>query len=303
MPQYFLVDDGTSMPRWCELGSDDAGPFWIDFKARRKPYDAARPLAVVEAPNDRALLTAMPEEVARLERDFALRFLLDPWSDQGWISPAGRFYGCRFYAHDDIAYALLHRTVDELAGDGWVRVHADSYRTSEYFGRKVTQPQRKTLEALGFPEPDVIGVRRRWSEPDRNAPPPRYAYAPSIPQPPERTPTAPKRPRSGGLERAFRDLADRLAADQFFQPLSGEEPRLIARMGRGRWRWMFEYADMHVGSTEQPDLLLASPGLYVSAPATDQLELEPWPNPGIEASPEARRIMDSQSVVSRGPTP
>jgi hypothetical protein len=303
MPAYYLVDDGSSMPRWCELGIDGAGSFWIDFKARRKPYAEARPLAVVEAPNDRALLAAIPREIAQLERDYALRFLLDPWSDQGWITPAGRFYGCRFYAHDDIAYALLHRTVQELAGEGWVRVHADSYRTSEYFGRTVTPAQEKTLRALGFPEPGEIGVRRRWSEPDRNGPPPRYAYAPARSRPTEPRTASPRPARGGAGERALRDLVARLAADPFFLPLSGEEPRLIARVGPGRWMWMLEFDDVHVGSPEPPDLLAASPGLYVSAPATDQLELEAWPDPGVEACPDARRIMERQAAAMRGPTP
>jgi hypothetical protein len=67
--------------------------------------------------------------------------------------------------------------------------------------------------------------------------------------------------------------------------------------------WMLEFDDVHVGSPEPPDLLAASPGLYVSAPATDQLELEAWPDPGVEACPDARRIMERQAASMRGPTP
>lgn len=303
MPQFFLVDDGASMPRWCEIGVDAGQTFWIDFKARRRPYAEGRPLAVVECENHRSLLAAIPEDVARMERDAAVRHLLDPWSEQGWISPTGRFYGCRFYAHDDLAYALLRRSVEQLEGAGWVRVHADSYRTSQYFGREISAAQTATLLALGFPEPGSFAMRERWVELDRDAPPPRYAYAPQIAPAPASDPVAPpeRYGRARISEDAVRAFAGSLADQDFFRDLLREEPRLITRMGRGRWKWMLEFEAVHVGSCEPPEVLAAAPGVYVSAPAGDQLELEAWPGPGIEACPAARRIM--AACIARAPAP
>lgn len=303
MPQFFLVDDGRSMPRWCELGVEDAGSYWIDFKARRRPYEEARPVAVVECADHRSLLAAMPEEVAKLERDAAARFLLDPWSGQGWISPTGRFYGCRFYAHDDLAYAFLRKSVGELEGKGWVRVHADSYRTSEYFGREITAAQAATLLALGFPEPGSFAMRDSWVEPDRAGPPPRYAYAPAMSAVPDPAPVRVRSKGTGISEATLREFADRLAADDFFRDLMREEPRLITHMGRGRWRWMLEFEAVHIGSCEAPEVLAAAPGIYVSAPAGDQLELEEWPFPGVEACSEARRIMAASAARPSSPAP
>lgn len=305
MPQFFLVDDGASMPRWCELGIEADQTFWIDFKSRRWPYAQGRPLAVVECEDHRSLLDAIPAGVARLERDEAVRHLLDPWSDQGWISPTGRFFGCRFYAHDDLAYALLRKSVAALEGAGWVRVHADSYRTSEYFGREITTAQAATLLALGFPEPGSFAMRGRWMPPDRAGPPPRYAYAPTIPAPSvsplEPTPVRPK--RGGASEDAVLALTSVLAGEDFFRDLLREQYRPIIRMGRGRWMWMLEFDAVHVGSCEPPEVLAASPGLYVSAPAGDQLELEEWPHAGVEACPEARRIMASCVRRTSAPGP
>jgi hypothetical protein len=305
MPQYFLVDDGASMPRWCEIGVEADQTFWIDFKARRRPFAQGRPLAVVECENHRALLATIPAEVAQMERDAAVRHLLDPWSEQGWISPTGRFYGCRFYAHDDLAYALLRRSVEQLEGAGWVRVHADSYRTSQYFGREISAAQVSTLLALGFPEPGSFAMRGRWVPPDRDAPPPRYAYAPTaaLERPPAPAPSVVRPLRGGVSEDALRAFAGTLANEDFFRDLLREEPRLITRIGRGRWKWMLEFDAVHVGSCEPPEVLAASPGLYVSAPAGDQLELEEWPHAGVEVCPAAQRIMDACVVRASAPGP
>lgn len=36
MPEYFLVDDGNRMPRWCEFGHAEDRSFWVDFKVRHE---------------------------------------------------------------------------------------------------------------------------------------------------------------------------------------------------------------------------------------------------------------------------
>jgi len=83
--QFFLVDAGA-MPRWCVLAHTEEGVFWIDMKARRTPFDAGKPLAHIDAHNITEAMTLVPEAVVDLEREIAFRFLLKPFSDQGWIS-------------------------------------------------------------------------------------------------------------------------------------------------------------------------------------------------------------------------
>ena len=40
----------------------------------------------------------------------------------GWLSPAGKWYGCDFENHDAVATLVLKQTVKELEHEGWVRV-------------------------------------------------------------------------------------------------------------------------------------------------------------------------------------
>lgn len=302
MPEYFLVDDGVRMPRWCELGHAEGGSFWIDFKGRRTPYDAGRPLAVVEAENPSALLTRRPKDIADLERDHALRLLLDPWSDQGWLSPDGRFYGCSFFAHDDLAHALLGRHVGELEDAGWIRVHADSFRTSPGFRRETTARQIETLAALGFADDHAPGGRRTWREPPRDQPPPRYAYRSAATEAaPAAAPSDPVPATEPDAEAAFLSLASRLAASDLLAGLFSQERTLVDDMGPGHWLWMFEFADVSVGSDEPPAALAGAEGLHLHAVAFDQLEISAWPFAGVDASDAARRLL--ASLPAAGPRP
>lgn len=303
MPEYFLIDDGVRMPRWCELGRAGDGSFWIDFKARRTPYLEGRPLAVVEAENPSALLKRRPPEIAALEREHALRLLLDPWSDQGWLSPDGRFYGCGFFAHDDLAHALLGKHVGELEDAGWIRVHADSYRSSPIFRRDPTAKQAETLAALGFPDAHAPGGGRTRRELDRARPPPRYAYRPTsskvVPPAPSPAPATAEMPS----EEAFGSVAGRLAESDLLAPLFSRERSLVADMGPGRWLWMFEFPDVSIGSEETLADLAAAAGLHVHAVAFDQLEVSAWPCEGVHASDAARHLLATLPPAAPRPGP
>ncbi|OAH23775.1 hypothetical protein AX289_25125 [Methylorubrum populi] len=302
MPEYFLVDDGNRMPRWCEFGHAEDRSFWVDFKARRIPYDEGRPLAVVEAENPAALLNRRPPEIAALEREHALRLLLDPWSNQGWLSPDGRFYGCRFFAHDELAHSLLGKHVGELEEAGWIRVHADSFRSSPIFRRETTARQAATLAALGFADVDAPGGRRIWIQPSRDAPPPRYAYRPAAAEAsPPASPPGLEVPERPDAEEAFLSLAVRLEASELLAGLFSRERTLVADVGPGRWLWMFEFPDVSVGSDETPEALSVAAGLHLHAVAFDQLEISAWPFAGIDASDAARRLLGS--LPTSGPRP
>ena len=304
MPEYFLVDDGVRMPRWCELGHAEDGCFWIDFKARKTPYDAGRPLAVVEAENPSALLKRRPKEIADLERDHALRLLLDPWSGQGWLSTDGSFYGCSFFAHDDLAHALLGRHVGELEDAGWIRVHADSFRMSPVFRRETTARQIATLAALGFADSHAPGGRRTWLEPPRDQPPPRYAYRPAASEVALGAAASDPAPAAEpDADAAFRSLVTRLGGSDLLAGLFSQERTLVDDMGPGRWLWMFEFADVSVGSDETPAALAGAVGLHLHAVAFDQLEVSAWPFAGVDASDAALRLLASLPIAGPRPGP
>lgn len=296
MQTYFLVDDGVHMPRWSVLSRDEDGSFWIDFKARRIPYADGRPLAHVESENIMATVNGVPEAVAELERSFAFERLLDPWSDQGWIAPDGKFWGCSYYAHDDLAYALIRKHPAALEHEGWVRVHTDSFRTGDGL-RRITRRQEATLHALGFPDIEQVWIGRRAYEADRSLPPPRHAVRPppGIPRAVIKAPQA-----RDNVADALTLLARRLSecpslAARFAVPY---EP--IPDVGPGTWMWMLRWDDMDIGGEDHAEALLASEGLLLRATSWNTVEVQPWPFPGIRVDPDAASIVDLAPVRRYG---
>jgi len=296
---WFLVDDGKAMPRWCVI-EPAVTRVWVDAKARTWPFEAARALAHVTGETIECTLDGVPPEVAALERDLAVERLLDPWSDQGWLSPDGTFYGCAYYAHDDIAHALLRERAATLGHRGFVRVHADSYATSPFSITRLTPAQRRTLEALGFDTENHL--KRIPYEADRSGPAPRFAYAPRgrSPAPPTDVPEAPV---GAGAVAAF---LDRLRADAEIGFLfEREEPEIVLDLGGGNWEWLlhFEGACLDVGTGERLRDLVGAPGLYLHATAGDQVEMVAWHVPGTHVSPDARTALDAAEGRRCGPRP
>ena len=285
---FFLVDDGASMPRWCQM--DETATNWIDAKGRRIPREDGRPLAHVEGESIEATLS-LEGPVADLERNAAARFLLDPWSNQGWISPTGRFYGCAFYAHDDIAHAYLRKSVPALERAGFVRVHADSYRTDPFARREITSRQRDVLEALGFPGEGSF-ERRAAYEPDRNAPPPPFAVKPPSGME-TRKATGTEPPRLDAA--AARPLLDRISLHPAFESFVASRPELVVDLGGGNWKWLL-HGDVDVGSEDHPATLLAAPGVHAFVPGFGQVELVPWHEEGVHVSPEVEATLTGTSV-------
>lgn len=297
---YYLVDPGRGMPRWCELAfdSDTGARIWIDFKARRMPYAAARPIAHVQGESQHATIDAVPEEVAQMERRLAFRHLLDPWSDQGWVSPDGRFYGCAYYEHDDIAQALLRKTPGMLEHLGWIRVHADSFRAG-VTPERPTRRQADTLIGLGFADGEPGAERVRHHAPDRDLPPPRFAVRPppGLQETPERVRAAPD-PVSKPLAEALARLAERLASDEALAHIFAEAPEHVTDVGPGIWTWMLRFRDIDLGGEEHPEELVKAAGLHLRATSFDTIEVSEWPFEEIRIDPSATDL-----VSRRMPSP
>lgn len=150
---FFLVEFADRVAAWCGIGRDPKtdAEVWFDLKGRSVPYGEGRPIHHMEVRHVPDLLGVDPVFGEILRRS-AAEHLLDPGSDQGWIDPAGTFFGCRFYAHDDMASSFFGSHVYDLESVGWVRVHADSCQHRPVDDRDPTREQRRTLEALGFYE-------------------------------------------------------------------------------------------------------------------------------------------------------
>lgn len=286
MPTFFLIDDGNSMPRWSELAIIDGASFWVDLKARRIPKGAGQPIAHAEGHNIEDAITRVPDAVVKLERDFGMNFLLDPWSDQGWVSPDGRFYGCAFFAHDDIAYSLIRKSPGALEVAGWIRVHADSFRTGE-LRPSLTRLQEETILCLGF-EDVYPGARRKPGfSIDRNGPAPHYAIKPRLRITPIVPPPKREAPRT---DVSVLELIERLAAHSEFGSIIATPQEVIPDVGGGEWLWMSRYDDFDLGGADDPESILSASGIHLMATSFNTIEISPWPFPGIEIDDGARVI-------------
>ena len=77
--------------------------------------------------------------------DWTKTYLLKPDSNMGWLSRAGRFYGCSYMDHDLLAYYVLRKDVSELEDTGWVRVLHDGFECQE----RLSPEQRNFLQTRG----------------------------------------------------------------------------------------------------------------------------------------------------------
>lgn len=282
MNTYCLVDTGKQMPRWCELVNNREGNLvWVDFKGRSVPFDDSKVVASVTGSNIHATINEVPERVVTLEQDFAYRYLLDPWSTQGWLAPDGKFWGCRFFAHDDIATALLRRSAAGLEHDGWIRVHEDSFQRADSF-RDMTRNQSRTLEKLGFIETEAPGRRERNFSVDRTLPAPRYAI-----KVPDHVIEQIARLEAAASqveavpENHLESLISRLQEHPILAELLEHEHEVIPEVGPGTWDWMIKWDEVHIGSEEYPEDLLKAVGLRLHKTSFDTIELMSWHVPGL----------------------
>lgn len=297
METFCLVDSGKGMPRWSVMRESREGVLvWVDFKGRTVAFEDGRVVAHTSGANFHAAMDEMPEEKASVEKAFAYRHLLDPWSAQGWLSPDGKLWGCAFFAHDDIAYALIRKHPARLEHEGWIRVHESSFSVGRDYGRNMTTRQRATLEKLGFVETEAPG----WKDPrfpgiDRTAPPPRYAVRPPedlvLPEP-ATVASARKEPRPTP-DAALKRLVSRLSGYPLLQSLLDVEHELVPDVGPGTWDWMIRWDGLDIGSEEDPVELLRSEGFHIRRTSFDTLEISSWHTPGVHADTVEMRMIES----------
>jgi hypothetical protein len=232
----------------------------------------------------------MSPEAVEIEKMYAWRYLLDPWAYEGWLSPDGKFYGCGFYGHDDLAYALLRKSVAVLESEGWVRVHSNSFMIGRDWGREITRRQMSALEKLGFVELEAPGRRSARYIPDRSAPPPRCAVQPPkgfvhphdleiVPEPPV------------AEDHWLKRFVVKMKEYPVLAEVLSIEHELIPDFGPGYWDWGIQWYDFYLGSEETPDELLKAEGLRLCMTSGDTMEIISWPKPGLSAEGRERRML------------
>lgn len=82
--------------------------------------------------------------------DLDYSFLVKNDSPYGWIDRNGKYYGCEYEDHEDIAEFVLHKTSRQLEAEGWIKVYRGYGREREtYIDEKwwhlVTPEQLQTL--------------------------------------------------------------------------------------------------------------------------------------------------------------
>lgn len=82
-------------------------------------------------------------------RPVTLKFDLTITSDNGWLSPEGKFYGCKFHEHSDTAYKIMkgkdsnpERTLEEK---GWIKVQRRYEGDCQWFFRQYRDFETESL--------------------------------------------------------------------------------------------------------------------------------------------------------------
>ena len=85
--------------------------------------------------------------------------LIKPDSKCGWLSPDGRFYGCGYSDHADVADLYFKKSERELEDEGWIKISMSCFTHElSWYNTKlmVTEAQRIVLEKMGLKvDPDV----------------------------------------------------------------------------------------------------------------------------------------------------
>lgn len=65
--------------------------------------------------------------------DLDWSFLVKNESPYGWIDRNGKYYGCEYEDHDNIAELVLHKTSRQLETEGWIKVYMSFNRGIETY--------------------------------------------------------------------------------------------------------------------------------------------------------------------------
>lgn len=292
METFCLIEAGDRMIRWCILTSNDKDDLvWMDMKSVAIPYEKGTVLAHMKCQSIHETFTKATDEMIKLEKAYANRYLLDPWALEGWLAPNGKFWGCGFFKHDDIALALIRKSTGQLEEEGWIRVHAESFIRAEY-RREPTRYQYSTLEKMGFIDLESPGKRAFDFTVDRSSPAPSYAVKPA------KGPLLPHEVRRRNaladarrlIEQDARDSLERLVARlsefDLMRELLSVEHRLIADVGPGTWQWMIQWDEFSIGSEHAPDELVDFDGWYLERTSFDTFALQGCEDFGIWVAPD-----------------
>ena len=95
-------------------------------------------------------------EIIEVENEDELdySFLIDDSYETGWLSPDGRWYGCEYYSHEEVADKIFKSSGDDLKDKGWKAI-SRNYQNKKLvlygawwtdFGRRMTTEQINTLK-------------------------------------------------------------------------------------------------------------------------------------------------------------
>jgi hypothetical protein len=284
METFCLIDIGKAMARWCILTTSQEGELvWIDQKARQIRFDHGTVVAHTSGAHFREAMDNRSEQARAIEEAYAWKYLLDPWSNQGWLAPEGKLWGCHFFQHDELAYSLMGKPPAVLESQGWIRVHDRSFAMGPEFRRPTTR-QISTLEKLNFIDIEPPGWRDgKFDGFDRSLPPPRHAIRP---------------PETIALpEKHFKPLSPLESLEAFVAKLRGLEvvgdlfstaPTLVPVVGPGSWDWALSWPDFEIGGPESAETLLEADSLRIEMTSADTFQIETWYENAIEFGSRAR---------------
>jgi len=143
---YYLVNWGLGY-YWMR----DSGDYWINYNGGKCP---------------KSLKDKVKEGPIRASDFMSLDWkdsdLIKPDEETGWLDRNGRFYGCRYMEHDDVALFIFKSTSDTLMRLGWVRIDAkgDMYPESfrflgEGIMNRLSAEQRNWLQKNGYLIKDI----------------------------------------------------------------------------------------------------------------------------------------------------
>jgi hypothetical protein len=288
METYCLIDDGKSMARWSILTDFKGFLVWRDFKSRDTLYEDGKVLGHVSGKGFADAMRSIPDDLVKVEQAYAYRYLLDGYSNQGWIAPDGKFYGCKYYQHDDIAYALLRMPPQALEYGGWVRVHDESFRRPEI--GEITKRQESVLVKLGF-EPWEF-TPRSYYEADRSGPPPRFA----VTAPDDLVLPGDFDVDAEAVDVGLTNLVERMREHDLLAALLDKDHELIDDVGPGTWDWMIQWDGLYIGGEETVDELLRAEGLHLSRTSGDTIEMSSWHHPGLHSSSGVEERMIEREI-------
>ena len=88
--------------------------------------------------------------------------LIKPDSKCGWLAPDGRFYGCDYADHENLAGLYFKKPERQLEDEGWVKISMSCFTHElSWYNTKlmVTEAQRIVLEKMGLEvDPDVCSL-------------------------------------------------------------------------------------------------------------------------------------------------